>query len=112
VKKIRTNIQKRLYLLLLMNFVDGIATYVGVNYFGTTEMNKLMKNIVTDLEKLIIFKLLIPSLLLIFVITAFRINNSIKHSKLSNIVVNVCFYIYTVTLFAHILWLFIVFIKF
>ena len=50
MKKIRTNIQKRLYLLLLMNFVDGIATYVGVNYFGTTEMNKLMKNIVTDLE--------------------------------------------------------------
>jgi len=44
VKKIRTNIQKRLYLLLLMNFVDGIATYVGVNYFKSIYLINIYVN--------------------------------------------------------------------
>lgn len=94
----------KIYLIIYMNLTDGIATYIGVNYFEVTELNKIMVNIVTDIKKLIIFKILIPTLLLFFILDKAK-SNEVKESKICTLLINICFFVYLIAIIFHIIWL-------
>lgn len=118
IEKIKTNVtntvekfKKKIYLIMFMNIIDGLATYVGVTYYGTTEMNKIMVNVVDNIRNLLIFKIFIPTILLsivLIVINKYQSKFQNKKFKLSMSFINICFVIYTIAMLFHILWLLMV----
>ncbi len=97
-------INARIFLIILFNLIDGILTYIGVSKNYIVEMNLLMVNVVTDLNKLLLYKLLLPTLAL--TIIAFLLNKKgDKRMPFARKLVNTCFWIYVFVLATHFLWL-------
>jgi hypothetical protein len=95
---------KKLVLILILNITDGLLTYIGVSNNYAVEVNILMASVVTDFGRLLIYKLLLPSALILFV--AFIINKY-DYSKMTiaRLFINLCFGLYICVLMLHIVWI-------
>lgn len=95
---------KKLLYIALMNTIDGILTYIGVSNNYVFEVNKLMINVVSNFNRLVFIKLLIPTLFIS--LTAILINKY-NYSKMtiSRLLINICLGVYIFVLFTHVVWM-------
>ena len=97
-------INRKIFLIILFNIIDGILTYVGVINNYTVETNKIMVNVVSHFERLMLFKLFLPTLVLLAI--AF-IMNKYKYTKMpvACFFVSICFWVYCFVLLTHVVWI-------
>ena len=94
----------QLKLLFILNIVDGICTYIGRKFKIITEANLLMSNIIDQLDTLLLYKILLPSILIIGLYFLLKQSNRYNQS----LVKLLCFFavsIYTGTICLHSYWI-------
>jgi hypothetical protein len=95
---------KKIFYIFVLNAIDGILTYIGVSNNYTFEANKLMVSVVSNFNKMLLFKIFIPSLMLALVAYAINKNDSVK-MPIARFLINISFLVYTLVLFFHFIWI-------
>ncbi|MDP4095098.1 MAG: DUF5658 family protein [Bacillota bacterium] len=94
------NINFKIFCIIILNAIDGILTYIGVSSGYAVELNRIMIGVVSDFWKLVLVKILTPTVLLILI--AYLMNKfSYKKMKLASAFINICFGAYIVVMFIH-----------
>lgn len=97
-------INKMIIGIIILNFLDGILTHIGVIKKYTVEINLLMVNIVSDFNKLLLYKLILPTIALVIVYYIFNKHCSRK-MPVGEFMVKLCFWTYSIIMAMHIVWI-------
>lgn len=97
-------ISRSIISIIILNLTDGILTYIGVTNNYVYEMNILMVNIVSDLNKLMLFKLLLPTCALLAVLNIFN-RNDYRKMPVGHALVKICLVAYSVIFLMHCYWI-------
>lgn len=93
-----------LKLLILLNALDGIISYIGVATKSIEEWNPFMRDIITNIYLLIVVKIMIPTLIITIIISLIRSGGyslGIVIRKLIKLVL--C--LYSAVLLIHVCWI-------
>ena len=88
---------------MLLNILDGVYTYIGIHLGIITEANKIMVSVIANPFKILIIKILIPTIVLILISKGIK-EGFIKLHKASKIIVNMVLYTYAAVLCIHAVW--------
>ncbi|MCX7710770.1 MAG: DUF5658 family protein [Clostridia bacterium] len=97
-------INKMLRYLIVLNILDGLLTHIGVTTQYVVEVNRLMVDIVSNFQKLMLYKILLPTCALLLVMHIFH-RCQYKDMPVARFFVKICFWVYLAILFLHIFWI-------
>lgn len=97
-------IVRDLKLLILLNALDGIISYIGVTTKNIEEWNPFMRNIVSDIRLLAAVKIIVPTLIIITII--FSINSGgCSTGKAVKKLIKTALCLYTAVSLIHVFWI-------
>lgn len=97
-------IVRDLKLLILLNALDGIISYIGVTTKNIEEWNPFMRNIVSDIRLMVAVKIIVPTFLIITII--FSINSGVYSTgKAVKKLTKTALCLYTAVSLIHVFWI-------
>lgn len=95
-----TNVTFKLRMIILLNAIDGILTYISLYYNYATEENPIADLFIHDFNLMILFKILIPTLLIVMAMVAIY-NKGVKRPIFVNSLVTTGLIVYALILLNH-----------
>lgn len=99
-QKVALEAKTKLALLILLNALDGILTYVGIAYGYAIELNPITKSFMHDFGLVLLIKILLPTVLIASAMYYLQ-KSIIHHVYFIRALINTAVIIYTFLLCNH-----------
>lgn len=98
------NIRIKIFILYLLNIIDLVFTVYLLNTGYFIEVNPIILHIIRDDKLLVIFKIILPFVLLLYI--CFRIRFATKSQLyISNRIINIAQLFYSLLNISHLIWI-------
>lgn len=100
-KIVTPTIPQQLYIILILNYIDGILTYIGIKYQYAIEMNPVTNLFIGNMWYMILLKLMLPTVLIMLALWRIK-QTGVSNIRLSTIVVNIGLWLYVFITLNHV----------